>query len=224
MPQLVPFYFINQITFAFVLLVVIVYIFSQNTLPRFVRLFAARTFISRSRGNPVKSLSISNPSALNNSFLLKLVTPKELLDNPDDMRWDFSKFEKSHHISLGKNKSLFLFDCNYKQSLLARLSKLDTNRFDLLAIPDKRCLVMCQKLLIFICNELCQYHPDMFEYLYVGKEKHILNKCSGLSYRVDNTDPLRVIASLIIEDVNLLVKNSEGEWVLVSTLTINPVG
>lgn len=161
--------------------------------------------------------------ALNKDSLLKLVTPKELLDNPDDMRWDFSKFAKSHHIYLGNKKSLFLFDCNYKQSLLARLSKLATNRFDLLAIPDKRCLVMCQKLLIFICTQLCQYHPDMFEYLYVGKEKHILNKCSGLSYRVDNIDPLRVIASLIIEDVNLIVKIN-GEWFLVSTLTINPVG
>lgn len=63
----------------------------------------------------------------------------------------------------------------------------------------------------------------MFEFLYVSKEKYILNKCSGLSYRVDNIDPLRVIASLIIEDVNLVVKY-EGEWVLVSTLTINPVG
>jgi len=47
MPQLVPFYFINEITFAFILLVVMIYIFSKYILPRFVRLFISRMFISK---------------------------------------------------------------------------------------------------------------------------------------------------------------------------------
>jgi F-type H+-transporting ATPase subunit 8 len=47
MPQLVPFYFINQVTFTFVLLVALIYFFSKYILPRFVRLFLARTFISK---------------------------------------------------------------------------------------------------------------------------------------------------------------------------------
>jgi F-type H+-transporting ATPase subunit 8 len=47
MPQLVPFYFINEVTFAFVLLVVMIYIFSKYVLPRFVRLFLSRMFISK---------------------------------------------------------------------------------------------------------------------------------------------------------------------------------
>ena len=47
MPQLVPFYFLNQITFAFILLIVMVYIFSKYILPRFVRLFNTRVFISK---------------------------------------------------------------------------------------------------------------------------------------------------------------------------------
>jgi len=47
MPQLVPFYFVNQVTFAFVLLAVLIYVFSKNTLPRFVRLFISRIFISK---------------------------------------------------------------------------------------------------------------------------------------------------------------------------------
>nr|WCJ12507.1 ATP synthase membrane subunit 8 [Lecanora bermudensis] len=47
MPQLVPFYFLNQITFVFVLLTVMIYIFSKYILPRFVRLFAARVFITK---------------------------------------------------------------------------------------------------------------------------------------------------------------------------------
>jgi len=46
MPQLVPFYFINEVTFAFIILVTLVYIFSKYVLPRFVRLFSSRVFIS----------------------------------------------------------------------------------------------------------------------------------------------------------------------------------
>jgi F-type H+-transporting ATPase subunit 8 len=47
MPQLVPFYFINEVTFAFTLLVIMIYIFSKYVLPRFVRLFISRIFISK---------------------------------------------------------------------------------------------------------------------------------------------------------------------------------
>nr|YP_010584212.1 ATP synthase F0 subunit 8 [Spathularia flavida]UZT67618.1 ATP synthase F0 subunit 8 [Spathularia flavida] len=47
MPQLVPFFFINQVTVAFVLIVVNVYIFSKYLLPRFVHLFLSRIFISK---------------------------------------------------------------------------------------------------------------------------------------------------------------------------------
>jgi F-type H+-transporting ATPase subunit 8 len=47
MPQLVPFYFINQVTFAFILLVAMIYLFSKYILPRFVRLFLTRVFISK---------------------------------------------------------------------------------------------------------------------------------------------------------------------------------
>jgi len=47
MPQLVPFYFINQVIFAFTLLVIMIYIFSKYILPRFVRLFISRIFISK---------------------------------------------------------------------------------------------------------------------------------------------------------------------------------
>jgi F-type H+-transporting ATPase subunit 8 len=47
MPQLVPFYFINQVVFAFALLVVLIYVLSKYILPRFVRLFISRIFISK---------------------------------------------------------------------------------------------------------------------------------------------------------------------------------
>jgi len=47
MPQLVPFYFINEVTFAFVIIITLIYMFTKYILPRFVRLFATRIFISK---------------------------------------------------------------------------------------------------------------------------------------------------------------------------------
>ncbi|OAL43531.1 hypothetical protein IQ07DRAFT_296525 [Pyrenochaeta sp. DS3sAY3a] len=47
MPQLIPFFFVNETTFAFVLLPTLIYVFSKYILPQRVRLFAARLFISK---------------------------------------------------------------------------------------------------------------------------------------------------------------------------------
>ncbi len=47
MPQLVPFYFLNEVTFAFTIITVVIYLLSKYVLPRFVRLFLSRTFISK---------------------------------------------------------------------------------------------------------------------------------------------------------------------------------
>jgi len=47
MPQLVPFYFINEVFFTFVLIVGILYILSNYALPRIVRLFISRLFIKK---------------------------------------------------------------------------------------------------------------------------------------------------------------------------------
>jgi F-type H+-transporting ATPase subunit 8 len=45
MPQLVPFFFVNQVVFNFLLLTLIIYMFSNYILPRFVRLFKTRLHI-----------------------------------------------------------------------------------------------------------------------------------------------------------------------------------
>lgn len=47
MPQLVPFYFLNQVVFGFSILIVLVYIFSKYILPKFIVLFVTRLFISK---------------------------------------------------------------------------------------------------------------------------------------------------------------------------------
>ena len=45
MPQLIPFFFLNQAIFNFLLLTIIIYIFSKSILARFVRLFKTNSFI-----------------------------------------------------------------------------------------------------------------------------------------------------------------------------------
>lgn len=47
MPQLVPFYFIEQVAFAFILLIIIIYVVSKHILPIFARLYSTRTIISK---------------------------------------------------------------------------------------------------------------------------------------------------------------------------------
>ena len=47
MPQLVPFYYMNEIVFAFGLIVFILYMLSKYILPRIVRLFLSRVFINK---------------------------------------------------------------------------------------------------------------------------------------------------------------------------------
>ncbi|KAF2097024.1 hypothetical protein NA57DRAFT_77275 [Rhizodiscina lignyota] len=47
MPQLVPFYFMNEVTVAFICLPTLIYLFSKYVLPKTVRTRAARLFISK---------------------------------------------------------------------------------------------------------------------------------------------------------------------------------
>ena len=47
MPQLVPFFFVNQVVFAFVVLTVLIYTFTKFILPSFVRTFISRIYINK---------------------------------------------------------------------------------------------------------------------------------------------------------------------------------
>ncbi len=44
MPQLVPFYFINEVVFAFSVIVIVHYLLSKYILPRIINLFISRLF------------------------------------------------------------------------------------------------------------------------------------------------------------------------------------
>lgn len=47
MPQLIPFFFVNQVVFNFLLLTIIIYMFTKYLLPRTVSLFKTRLDITR---------------------------------------------------------------------------------------------------------------------------------------------------------------------------------
>jgi F-type H+-transporting ATPase subunit 8 len=46
MPQLVPFYFLNQLSFAFLLLMILLYVASKYILPNFMLVQSARMFLA----------------------------------------------------------------------------------------------------------------------------------------------------------------------------------
>jgi F-type H+-transporting ATPase subunit 8 len=47
MPQLLPFYFVNQLSFAVVVLGTLVYVFGTYVLPVFVQLFVSRLYVTK---------------------------------------------------------------------------------------------------------------------------------------------------------------------------------
>lgn len=47
MPQLIPYYFVNQITFALAALFIITYVMSVYILPYFVQLLRSRVYITK---------------------------------------------------------------------------------------------------------------------------------------------------------------------------------
>ncbi len=47
MPQLLPFYFVNQLTFALLVLITMIYVFSKYILPMFTELFLTRMYITK---------------------------------------------------------------------------------------------------------------------------------------------------------------------------------
>ena len=47
MPQLTPFYYMNEVVFSFALIVIVLYVLSKYILPRIVRLFLSRMFINK---------------------------------------------------------------------------------------------------------------------------------------------------------------------------------
>jgi F-type H+-transporting ATPase subunit 8 len=47
MPQLIPFYYVNEVFFTFVLITGMIFLLSKYILPRIVRLFISRIFIKK---------------------------------------------------------------------------------------------------------------------------------------------------------------------------------
>jgi F-type H+-transporting ATPase subunit 8 len=47
MPQLVPFYFLNQIIYGYTVLLILIYVSSKFILPRILNIFLSRIFITK---------------------------------------------------------------------------------------------------------------------------------------------------------------------------------
>ena len=51
MPQLIPFYFVNQLTFSFVILLALIFVFSKYILPLFTFQQVVRMYITKLSNN-----------------------------------------------------------------------------------------------------------------------------------------------------------------------------
>ena len=47
MPQLVPTYFVSQVTFGFLVLIILIYVYSKFILPLYLQIFVTRIAISK---------------------------------------------------------------------------------------------------------------------------------------------------------------------------------
>ena len=47
MPQLLPYYFLNQLSFTIFILIALIFVFSKYILPNFVFLFVSRSYITK---------------------------------------------------------------------------------------------------------------------------------------------------------------------------------
>jgi F-type H+-transporting ATPase subunit 8 len=103
MPQLVPFYFINQVTFTFAILVGLIYVFSKYILPRLLRLFLCRMFISR----------LSNTKGANYNSNLYNIRRTQNLNKPTGIRF----FSTERHV-MNSNK-LGTYDESKQNSLVS---------------------------------------------------------------------------------------------------------
>jgi F-type H+-transporting ATPase subunit 8 len=57
MPQLIPFYFLNQLTFAFAILIILIFIFSKYILPSFTYLQVTRLYITKLNKKKIKNFT-----------------------------------------------------------------------------------------------------------------------------------------------------------------------
>ena len=120
MPQLVPFYFLNEIIFSFVLLVLVTYVLSKYILPRFVRIYNSRIFFTRLFANndiklnsppkPHAYVSLPVQSGICHISLSHLLPVRDITEyNPDtsDVGETLTKLNElpSNNLTLGNNLS-----------------------------------------------------------------------------------------------------------------------
>ena len=70
MPQLVPFYFLNQLSFVLFGLFVLIFLFSRYILPAFVELNVVRLYITKLNLRVCKYVDIV---IINNKYILRII-------------------------------------------------------------------------------------------------------------------------------------------------------
>jgi hypothetical protein len=83
----------------------------------------------------------------------------------------------------------------------------------------------CREALSVVSSFLASRYPSTFKFSRSGSGRHIHNMKTGESFPIEeNSCPLETAARLAMEDFNLLIKDSNGDYRLQASATLFPAG
>ncbi|RJE24413.1 hypothetical protein PHISCL_03267 [Aspergillus sclerotialis] len=86
----------------------------------------------------------------------------------------------------------------------------------------------CMEMLEEVVEFLCRQFPNVFECRKHGNETTVYNRMTGETFVFgtdnDQIGPLEIAVRLTMEDLSVLMKNSDGEYYLAASASLFPVG
>lgn len=86
----------------------------------------------------------------------------------------------------------------------------------------------CLEALEEVVEFLCQRFPDKFEHKRSGDESTVHNRMTGETFvfggQNNQVDPLEIAVRLTMEDLSILMKNTDDEYYLAASASLFPVG
>lgn len=131
------------------------------------------------------------------------------------------KGSRKFRITMGLRKldvrNWLTVDKNYMKEHDIRNSLLKKERKKVFeCLPESR--EACAEILEIVSDFLCERYPSMFRMKQDGAKTEIQNIKTGESFVSDGSDstmePLEIAVRLVMEDLNVLMQNSEGEYYL----------
>ncbi|CRG89361.1 Pathogenesis-related protein 5 [Talaromyces islandicus] len=141
------------------------------------------------------------------------------------------KGSRKFRITMGLRKldtrNWLTVDKNYMKEHEIRNSLLKNERKNVFeCLPESR--EACAEILEIVSDFLCKRYPSMFQMKKDGAKTEIHNIKTGEIFVSGGSgstmEPLEIAVRLAMEDLTVLMRNSEGEYYLAASATLFPVG